>query len=223
MAGVERRRSLRAGAVPVIEAPVGPPLAPDFTVTWSCGRCRASLSGCRGRRGEGLGAPARPVARVDAAVVTALADAWWVAVMARMDRPVRRRPSGSPWTCPVTPGTSPARGWAGWRRCSTVGASWRPARDSLVESRELWTVDRSAGELEHPDRGRHRVVRSLADDHRVGQRVPDALGPGGGQHRDHADCPEEHGVHDQQEDQRNVSSLFVAGASGRWTKCWGAS
>ena len=81
-------RELAAGPEPVPEAPVGPPLAPDFTVHLEMRPISGiPYSGADTDETAGWVRPRGPVERVDASVVTALADAWWVSVMARLDRP----------------------------------------------------------------------------------------------------------------------------------------
>lgn len=128
------------GAVPVIE--VGPPLAPDFTR-------HLEFRPVDGLPYQGAGAgvvtgwvrPRGRMERVDAAVVTALADAWWVAVMARMDRVRPAATLGFTLDLLADPADLP-RDEAGalaplFHRGQVVAAR----EGFLVESRELWTVD----------------------------------------------------------------------------------
>jgi hypothetical protein len=127
-------------AVPIV--PVGPPLAPDFTVHLEL-RPVSGLpyQGAASDLTTGWVRPHGPVSYVDASVVAALADAWWVAAMVRLDRP---RPAatvgftldlpGDPAQVPRTPDGGIA---ALFHRGRIVGAR----EGYTVETRELWTAD----------------------------------------------------------------------------------
>ena len=88
LAVAARRAELAAGPEPVPEVPLGPPLAPEFTSQLEMRPITGiPYSGADTDETRGWIRPRGPVERVDASVVTALADAWWVSVMARLDRP----------------------------------------------------------------------------------------------------------------------------------------
>jgi hypothetical protein len=127
-------------AVPVV--PVGPPLAPDFTVHLEL----RPISGLPYQGAEtdlttGWVRPRGPVSHVDASVVAALADAWWVAAMVRLDRPRPAATVGFTLDLPGDPAQLARTDDGGiealFHRGRIVGA-----RDGFtVETRELWTAD----------------------------------------------------------------------------------
>ena len=137
---VEAPAELAAGPESVPEAPVGPPLAPDFTVHLEM-RPISGLPYQGADTDETMGwvRPRGPLARVDAAVVTALADAWWVAVMARMDRPRPAATLGFTLDFPGDPGDLPRDGMGGIEPLFHRGRTVAAREGFTIESRELWT------------------------------------------------------------------------------------
>lgn len=84
--------------------------------------------------------PVAPVSRIDASLVVALADTWWVAVMARLDRP---RPVGTVgFACEVTGDPSSVRIDADGRLAPLFhrGRLIAAREGFTVETRELWTA-----------------------------------------------------------------------------------
>lgn len=128
------------GAVPVIE--VGPPLAPDFTRHLEF-RPVAGLpyQGAEAGVVSGWVRPRGAMARIDAAVVTALADAWWVAVMARMDRIRPAATLGFTLDLLADPADLPREGDGALAPLFHRGHVVAAREGFLVETRELWTVD----------------------------------------------------------------------------------
>jgi hypothetical protein len=140
--GIAPPPELAAGpqAVPIV--PVGPPLAPDFTVHLEL-RPIAGVpyQGASSDLTTGWVRPRGPVSYVDASVVAALADAWWVAAMVRLDRPRPAATVGFTLDLPGDPTTLPRTADGGiealFHRGRVIGA-----RDGYtVETRELWTAD----------------------------------------------------------------------------------
>jgi hypothetical protein len=139
---VDPPAELAAGpdAVPVV--PVGPPLAPDFTV-------HLELRPVLGIPFQGLEAgctagwlrPRGPVSRVDAAVITALADAWWTAVMVRMDRVRPAATLGFALELPLDPSALPRDTDGVLAPLYHRGRTLAAREGFTVETRELWTVD----------------------------------------------------------------------------------
>jgi hypothetical protein len=139
--GVAPPPELAAGpdAVPVLD--VGPPLAPGFTV-------HLEFRPITGVPFEGTATDAvgwvRPRARVslvDAAVVSALADAWWASTMVRLDRVRPAATVGYALELPLDPASLP-RGADGALAPLLHRGRVIAAREGFaVETRELWTVD----------------------------------------------------------------------------------
>ena len=131
---------LAAGPEAVPEVALGPPLAPDFTAHLEMRPITGlPYSGADSDETRGWIRPRGPVERVDASVVTALADAWWVSVMARLDRPRPAATLGFTLDFPSDPSClerdADGRMQALFHRGHSVAA-----RDGFtVEVRELWT------------------------------------------------------------------------------------
>jgi len=128
------------GAVPVV--PVGPPLAPEFTLHLEL-RPIVGLPFGGGDRDVTLGwvRPRGPVGVRDASVVAALADAWWVAVMARMDRVRPVATLGFTLDLPLDPATLPVEHDGVLSPLLHRGQVVAAREGFVVETRELWTVD----------------------------------------------------------------------------------
>ena len=127
-------------SVPVL--PAGLPLAPDFLQQLEV-RAVTGLpySGAGHTEVSGWVRPLGPLGRVDAAVVAALADAWWVAVLAGIDRPRPLATLGYTLDLPGDP-VSLQRDADGrleplFHRGRVIGAR----QGFTVETRELWTRD----------------------------------------------------------------------------------
>ncbi len=131
---------LAAGPDAVPEVRMGPPHAPDFTAHLEMRPITGiPYSGADSDETRGWIRPRGPVERVDAAVVTALADAWWVSVMARLDRPRPAATVGFSLDLPSDPSCllrdAEGRMEALFHRGHSV-----TARDGFtIEVRELWT------------------------------------------------------------------------------------
>lgn len=143
--GVEPPPELVAGpeAVPVVA--VGPPFAPDFTVHLEF-RPTAGIpyGGSTSDLTCGWVRPLGPVSAVDASVVAALADAWWVAVMARLDRPRPAATVGFTLDLPGDPTALPRAADGGLQPLFHRGRIVAARDGYTVETRELWTT---TGEL----------------------------------------------------------------------------
>lgn len=135
-------------ARPAAEAPVvqiGPPLAPEFTRHLEFRPILGlPYSGSQSLTTFGWVRPLAPVPEVDAALITALADAWWVAVMARM--PVPRPAATVTFSLDLTSDPEVVRRESGGRMEPLLHRGRVVAARSgyVSESRELWT---SRGEL----------------------------------------------------------------------------
>lgn len=138
--GLDPPAELAAGPDAVPATDVGPPLVPEFTrhllfrpvVGRPYGGAASDLT-------TGWVSPRGPVGRVDASIVAALADAWWVSVMARMDRMRPAATIGFTLDLPGDP-TRLARDEHGhleplFHRGRIVAAR----QGFTVETRELWT------------------------------------------------------------------------------------
>ncbi len=138
--GVVPPKELAAGPEAVPEVPVGPPLAPDFTTHLEM-RPISGIPYQGGDTDETLGwvRPRGRVERLDASVVTALADAWWVSVMARMDRPRPAATVGFTLDLPFDPATLPRDAQGGIEPLFHRGRSVAAREGFTVEVRELWT------------------------------------------------------------------------------------
>lgn len=143
--GVELPAALAAGADAVPVTPVGPPLAPDFLTQVEL-RAIAGLpySGTTGLEASGWLRPHGPVARVDAPLLVALADTWWIAVMARLRWP---RPAATVgFACEVAgdPAVVPVAADGRLEPLFHRGRLVAAREGFAVETRELWTA---TGEL----------------------------------------------------------------------------
>ncbi|HEX6886793.1 MAG TPA: acyl-CoA thioesterase domain-containing protein [Candidatus Nanopelagicales bacterium] len=127
-------------AVPVL--PVGPPLAPDFTVHLEF-RIVAGIP-FQGSTSDvvcGWIAPRGPLSAVDDSVVAALADAWWVAVMPQLDRPRPVATLGFSLELPLDPARLPRTADGGLQPLFHRGRTIAAREGYVVEVRELWTGD----------------------------------------------------------------------------------
>lgn len=133
-------RELAAGPEVVPESTVGPPLAPDFTRHLEM-RPITGLPYQGADTDETMGwvRPRGPLGRVDASVVTALADAWWVSVMARMDRPRPAATVGFTLDYASDPTTLPRDDQGQIEPLFHRGRSVAAREGFTVEVRELWT------------------------------------------------------------------------------------
>lgn len=125
-------------AFPVL--PVGPPLAPDFTRHFEF-RPIIGLpyQGVDVEHTSGWIRPRGPVTRVDASVVSALADAWWVQVMVQMDRPRPAATVGFSLELPGDPADIRRDARGGIEAVFHRGRSIAARDGYVVEVRELWT------------------------------------------------------------------------------------
>jgi hypothetical protein len=131
---------LVAGPEAVPEVPVGPPLAPEFTTHLEM-RPISGLPylGAGDDQTMGWVRPRGRLERVDASVVTALADAWWVSVMARLDRPRPAATLGFTLDLPSDPAGLPRDAQGGIQPLFHRGRSVAAREGFTVEVRELWT------------------------------------------------------------------------------------
>lgn len=132
--------ALAAGPDAVAASEVEPPLAPAFTRHLEFRPVEGLLfSGEQSDQTSGWIRPREPVAWVDASVVVALADAWWITAMVRMPRP---RPAATIGFSVELAGDPAAVGRAADGRMEALFHRGRTisARDGyVVEVRELWT------------------------------------------------------------------------------------
>ena len=127
-------------AVPVVE--IGPPIAPEFTRHLEFRPISGlPFQGASSHETAGWVRPRGAVARVDAAVVAALADAWWVSVMARMDRPRPAATVAFTLDLPSDPSVVPRDGDGGIAALFHRGRTIAARQGFTVEVRELWTAD----------------------------------------------------------------------------------
>lgn len=139
--GVPPPAELAAGpdAVPVVA--VGPPLAPDFTVHLEF----RPITGLpfQGTAADAVGwvRPRAAVSCVDAAVVSALADAWWASVMVRLDRVRPAATVGYALELPLDPASLPRAADGALAPLLHRGRVIAAREGFAVETRELWTVD----------------------------------------------------------------------------------
>ena len=131
---------LAAGPDAVPEVHMGPPLAPDFTAHLEM-RPISGIPYSGADTDETLGwiRPRGPVARVDASVVTALADAWWVSVMARLDRPRPAATVGFTLDLPSDPARLERDAEGRMEALFHRGHSVAAREGFTIEVRELWT------------------------------------------------------------------------------------
>lgn len=138
---------LAAGPEAAAIAPVGPPLAPEFTVHLEFRPVSGMLFAGPGSGRDltqGWLRPRDPVSCVDASVVAALADAWWVAVLAGLDRPRPVATVGFTLDLPADPATLPRSPDGGLAPLFHRGRIIAARQGFTVETRELWTTE---GEL----------------------------------------------------------------------------
>jgi len=139
--GVAPPPELAAGpdAVPVVD--IGPPLAPGFTLHLEM----RPIVGVpfEGSTSDTVGwvRPRAPLARVDAAVVSALADAWWASVMVRLDRVRPAATIGYALELPLDPTTLPRTNDGRLVPLLHRGRLIAVRQGFAVETRELWTAD----------------------------------------------------------------------------------
>jgi hypothetical protein len=127
-------------AVPVI--PLGPPVAPHFLRHLEI-RPIVGLPFSGGGAADVTGwvRPLAPVSRLDAPVVVALTDAWWVAVIARIDRPRPVGTLGFTVDLPTDPATVPCEEDGRLRPLLHRGRTLAARDGFTVERRELWSED----------------------------------------------------------------------------------
>lgn len=131
---------LAAGPDAVPEVRIGPPLAPDFTAHLEMRPITGiPYSGADSDETRGWIRPRGPVERVDAAVVTALADAWWVSVMARLDRPRPAATVGFSLDLPSDPSFLLRDAEGRMEALFHRGHSVTAREGFTIEVRELWT------------------------------------------------------------------------------------
>lgn len=131
---------LAAGPDAVPEVRIGPPLAPDFTAHLEMRPITGiPYSGADSDETRGWIRPRGPVERVDAAVVTALADAWWVSVMARLDRPRPAATVGFSLDLPSDPSCVLRDAEGRMEALFHRGHSVTAREGFTIEVRELWT------------------------------------------------------------------------------------
>jgi acyl-coenzyme A thioesterase PaaI-like protein len=133
---------LAAGPDSVAVVPLGPPIAPVFLRQLEL-RPIAGLPFTGGSEPDVTGRvrPLAPVSVLDAAVVVAMADAWWVAIMPRLDRP---RPVGTlGFTVDLTtaPEDLPVEPDGRLRPLFHRGRTLAARQGYTLEQRELWTED----------------------------------------------------------------------------------
>lgn len=144
---LEAPPELVAGPDAAAEAPVGPPLGPDFTVHLEF----RPISGLPFQGGgaatdltQGWVRPRGPVSHVDASVVAALADAWWVAVLPGLDRPRPVATLGFTLDLLADPSLLQRTAEGILEPLFHRGRVIAAREGFTVETRELWTV---AGDL----------------------------------------------------------------------------
>lgn len=139
---VEPPEELAAGPEAVPEVPLGPPVAPHFLRVLQIRPISGlPFSGRPTGVSSGWVAPVAPVSQVDAPVLVALADAWWVAVMAGVDRPRPVGTLGFTVDLPIDPATLPCEPDGRLRPLFHRGRTIAAREGYTVETRELWTVD----------------------------------------------------------------------------------
>jgi hypothetical protein len=128
------------GAVPVVR--VGPPLAPDFTVHLEFRVVQGvPFEAATSDTVSGWIRPLGPLSAVDSSVVAALADGWWVAAMAQLDRPRPVATLGFALELPLDPALLPRTDDGGLQPLFHRGRTVAAREGYLVEVRELWTVE----------------------------------------------------------------------------------
>lgn len=139
--GLEPPVELAAGpdAAPELGVPAG---APEFVVHLQMRPVTGPIfRGATGGVSAGWVRPRGPVSRVDAPLVAALADAWWVAVIERLDRPRPVATVGFTLDLPTDPGTLPRTSDGGLESMFHRGRVIAARDGYTVETRELWTAD----------------------------------------------------------------------------------
>ncbi len=128
------------GSVPVV--PLGPPIAPQFLRHLELRPLQGlPFTGGKDSAVTGWVRPAGPLSWVDASVVVAMADAWWVAVMATVDRPRPVGTLGFTVDLPCDPQTLPREPDGRLRPLFHRGRALAARDGYVVETRELWTQD----------------------------------------------------------------------------------
>lgn len=125
-------------AVPVV--PLGPPVAPRFIEHLEL-RPVAGLPFTGAAQASGWVRPKDPVSALDAGVAIALADAWWVAAMAQVDRPRPVATLGFSVDLPTDPATLPRLPDGRLQPLFHRGRTLAAREGFTVEARELWTLD----------------------------------------------------------------------------------
>jgi hypothetical protein len=133
---------LAAGPDCVPVAEVGPPLAPDFTVQLEFRPLIGiPYQGLETDVTTGWIRPKGPVSRLDAAVVAALADAWWIVVVVRLATIRPAATVGFGLELPLDPAALPRDGDGLLAPLFHRGRTIAAREGFTVETRELWTVD----------------------------------------------------------------------------------
>ncbi len=137
---VAQPAELAAGPEAVPEVVLGPPLAPEFTEHLEMRPISGiPYSGADTDETCGWVRPRGPVERVDASVVTALADAWWVSVMARLDRPRPAATVGFTLDFPSDPSCLERDAEGRLEPLFHRGHSVAAREGFTIEVRQLWT------------------------------------------------------------------------------------
>lgn len=125
-------------AVPVVS--MGPPSAPDFTAHLEFRPVLgAPYRAAPVAATAGWLRPCGPVSRIDASLVAALADAWWVAVLARIDRPRPVATVGYTLDLIADPEDITPAADGGIEPLFHRGRTLAAREGYTVEVRELWT------------------------------------------------------------------------------------
>lgn len=133
-------QELAAGPEAVAVVPLGPPAAPHFLQHLQV-RPMVGLPFTGADLVTGWVRPRDPVSRLDASIVIALADAWWVAAMAQLERP---RPVGTlafTVDLPIDPSSLPLLPDGHLQPLFHRGRTIAVRDGFAVETRELWTID----------------------------------------------------------------------------------
>ena len=131
---------LAAGPDAVPAVPLGPPLAPRFTEQLEF-RPITGLPFTGSPVAVGWVRPKDPVSGLDAAVVVAMADAWWITAMAQVVRPRPVGTLGFTVDLPADPASLPRT--TGGRLLPLLhrGRTLAVCQGFTLEARELWTSD----------------------------------------------------------------------------------
>lgn len=131
---------LAAGPDAVSVVPLGPPLAPVFVEHLEL-RPIAGLPYTGAVEVTGWVRPRDPLSGLDASVAIAMADAWWVAAMAQLDRPRPVGTLGFTVDLPTDPATLPRSEDGRLLPLLHRGRTIAVREGFTLEARELWTVD----------------------------------------------------------------------------------